>query len=204
MVRIHTGTIEHSKNPATCCICSIYSQNLQPVVLSNENNSQLGGFVAAPQGSNCERFYSSINWKEVTDEVRELLALPARLEGLGIFIPTWKSDDKYAASTTVTKPLVASIINKEPTFDVRVEAEQKEAKNKVQLQQKAKSEQEAADVRLKILGAVYRSQERGKCRQYEEQIREAEMSSFTPLVFLIFVHISGIQMSSRLNFNEAK
>ena len=36
------------------------------------------------------------------------------------------------------------------------------------------------------LEAVYRSQERGKRRQYEERIREVEMSSFTPLVLSIF------------------
>ena len=36
------------------------------------------------------------------------------------------------------------------------------------------------------LEAVYQLQERGKRRQYEERIREVEMSSFTPLVFSIF------------------
>ena len=36
------------------------------------------------------------------------------------------------------------------------------------------------------LEAVYRSQERGKRRQYKECIREVEMSSFTPLVFSMF------------------
>ena len=53
----------------------------------------------------------ALTGKEVTDKVRELLALPARLGSLGIFIPTRKSVDEYVASTTITKLLVASIIN---------------------------------------------------------------------------------------------
>ena len=44
----------------------------------------------------------------------------------------------------------------------------------------------AQSYRKSSLEAVYRLQERGKRRQYEERIREVEMSSFTPLVFSIF------------------
>lgn len=95
-------------------------------------------------------FIPALVGREVTDEVRELLALPARLGGLDISIPTWKSADEYDASTTVTQPLVASIVNKESNYGANVEAEQKVAKNKVRLQRKAKLEQEAADVRVKI------------------------------------------------------
>ena len=88
--------------------------------------------------------------REVTGEVRELLALPARLGGLDISIPTRKSSNEYDASTTVTQPLVAAIINKELNYDARVEDEQKEAKSKVKQQRKAHREQEVADVRVKI------------------------------------------------------
>ena len=95
-------------------------------------------------------FLPALIGREVTDEVRELLALPARLGGLDISIPTRKSRDEYDASTTVTQPLVAAIINKESNYDARVEAEQKEAKNKLRQQRKVKREQEVADVRLKI------------------------------------------------------
>ena len=44
----------------------------------------------------------------------------------------------------------------------------------------------AQSYRNSSMEAVYRSQERGKCRQYEERIREVELSSFTPPVFSIF------------------
>ena len=95
-------------------------------------------------------FLPALIGRDVTDEVRELLALPARLGGLDISIPTRKSRDECDASTTVTQPLVAAIINKESNYDARVEAEQKEAKNKLRQQRKVKREQEVADVRLKI------------------------------------------------------
>ena len=95
-------------------------------------------------------FLPALIGRDVTDEVRELLALPARLGGLDISIPTRKSRDECDASTTVTQPLVAAIINKESNYDARVEAEQKEAKNKLRQQRKVKRQQEVADVRLKI------------------------------------------------------
>ena len=95
-------------------------------------------------------FLPALIGREVTDEVRELLALPARLGGLDISIPTRKSSNEYDASTTVTQPLVAAIINKEMNYDAWVEDEQKEAKSKVKQQRKAHREQEVADVRVKI------------------------------------------------------
>ena len=73
------------------------------------------------------------------------MAVPARLGGLDISIPIRKSSDEYDASTTVTQPLDAAIINKGSNYDARVEAEQKEAKNKL-----GQREQEVVDVRLKI------------------------------------------------------
>ena len=95
-------------------------------------------------------FLPALIGREVTNEFRELLALPARLGGLDISIPTCKSRDEYDASKTVTQPLVAAIINKESNYDAWVEAEQKEAKKKLRQQIKVKREQEVADVRLKI------------------------------------------------------
>ena len=79
-------------------------------------------------------FLPALIGRDVKDEVRELLALPARLGGLDIFISTRKSSDKYEASKTFTQPMVAAIINKESNYDTRVEAEQKEAKDKLRQQ----------------------------------------------------------------------
>ena len=79
-------------------------------------------------------FLPALIGREVTDEVRELLALPARLGGLDISIPTRKSRDEYDTSKTVTQPLVAAIIKKDSNYDAWVEAEQKKAKNKLRQQ----------------------------------------------------------------------
>ena len=87
-------------------------------------------------------FIPAIIGREVSSEMRELLALPARLGGMGIPIPTKRANDEYRASTTITQPLVSSIIDKQ--------AEQKVAKGRAQLQKKAKLEQETTDVRTKI------------------------------------------------------
>ena len=50
----------------------------------------------------------------------------------------------------------------------------------------------ARSYRHSSLQSVYRSQERLKCRQYEERIRDVEMSSFTCLVFSIFGGMSKL------------
>ena len=102
-------------------------------------------------------FIPALTGKEVTDEIRELLALPTRLGGLGISIPTQKSRSEYDASRIVTQPLVSAIINKVPTYDVNIEAEQKAAKNEVRTKRKAELDQEAADVKLKMPFEMKRS-----------------------------------------------
>ena len=48
--------------------------------------------------------------RNVSDSLRELLALPARLGGMGIINPTKVSDDEYRNSRKLTQPLTNLII----------------------------------------------------------------------------------------------
>ena len=51
-----------------------------------------------------------------SDLERELLALPARLEGLGLLNPSHLSTTEYSASMKVTQPLVDDIIKQDEKY----------------------------------------------------------------------------------------
>ena len=63
----------------------------------------LGDLLHPLEEATARDFIPALVGKEVTDEVRELLALPARLGGLDISIATQKSGDLYDSSTIVTQ-----------------------------------------------------------------------------------------------------
>lgn len=64
----------------------------------------LGDLLHPLEEATARDFIPALVGKEVADEVRELLALPARLGGLDISIPTQKTGDEYDSSTIVTQP----------------------------------------------------------------------------------------------------
>ena len=66
------------------------------------------------------------------DSVRNLLALPARLGGLGILDPSLRSDDEFNASTKVTAPLINLMEQKGSELTYQVSADQITAKSDVQ------------------------------------------------------------------------
>ncbi len=55
--------------------------------------------------------------KPVTDTEREMIALPAKLGGLGIYDPTKTSDREYKCSREITKQLVGLITHQDPSVD---------------------------------------------------------------------------------------
>lgn len=62
----------------------------------------------------------SFNYKE-----RELLALPARLKGLGIIDPTKCSQRQFNASSRLSEPLASLIQQKNSCYPEAIQAEQK-------------------------------------------------------------------------------
>jgi hypothetical protein len=60
---------------------------------------------------------------------RDLLALPARLGGLGIIDPSKKSGLHYSASKIITAPLVRLIIDQSEAYAPEVKAAQTRMKN---------------------------------------------------------------------------
>ena len=66
-----------------------------------------------------QKFIPALTGRSPCSEVeRALLALPARLGGMGIVNPVAECDHEYEASKEVTAPLVNSIMAQESTFTV--------------------------------------------------------------------------------------
>ena len=62
-----------------------------------------------------------------SDNLRELLALPCRLGGLGIIDPTNVADAEYTASKEVTAPIVKALLNHEGSYTFQTLADQQSA-----------------------------------------------------------------------------
>ena len=62
---------------------------------------------------------------------RKLFALPARLGGLGIGIPSKNSDREFLASTTICKPLIDQILKQSEDYSYEVLADQMTSKASV-------------------------------------------------------------------------
>ena len=56
-------------------------------------------------------------FNQYDSKMRKLISLPAKLGGLGIFIPSDVTETEYAYSKTITAPLVELIIRQELSFD---------------------------------------------------------------------------------------
>ena len=64
-----------------------------------------------------QTFIPSLIKKEISDDLRKLLALPARFAGLGIFNPTERPLISFEHSTQLCAPLVSLILRQEDTFE---------------------------------------------------------------------------------------
>ena len=77
---------------------------------------------------------------------RKLFALPARLGGLGIGIPSKNSDREFLASTTICKPLIDQILKQNEDYSYEVLADQMTSKASVQKQNRERSTSDADDL----------------------------------------------------------
>ena len=88
------------------------------------------------------------------DSVRNLLALPARLGGLGILDPSLRSDDEFNASTKVTAPLTHLMKQKDGEFTHQVSADQITAKSDIQRERRKRMTQAASTLREEVPPAL--------------------------------------------------
>ena len=86
-----------------------------------------------------EKFIPSLLRKEVSDDIRRLLAIPARFGGLGIFNPTERSPVSFEHSTQLCAPLVSLILRQEDTFEPKSLREEQKL---IRIQQDAALDQE--------------------------------------------------------------
>ena len=86
--------------------------------------------------------------KAVTDEERQLLALPCKNGGLGIINPTCVADEQYDASTNVTKPLVELILEQKFEYSGDVEFEQTRRKLQIKQHRRQKYNEEMKNMIL--------------------------------------------------------
>ena len=70
----------------------------------------------------------------VSNLERQLLALPTRLGGLGIAIPSKIAPFEHSSSIKVTAPLVALIMQQNPTYTAAIAAEQQQTKSEIRMQ----------------------------------------------------------------------
>ena len=91
----------------------------------------------------------------ITNEERQLLALPCRNGGLGIIDPTRQCCEQYDSSVDVTAPLVEIIMEQKDTYGNEIELEQKRRKAKVKNKHRKEAEDEMNNLTLpESLGRV--------------------------------------------------
>ena len=69
--------------------------------------------------------------ESASDTERQLLALPTRLGGLGLTVPSKTASFKHASSLKVTAPLAALIVQQSPTYSTETITNQSLAKSEV-------------------------------------------------------------------------
>src|SRR5579872_3788366 len=79
--------------------------------------SGVGELLVDIEQSIRQKFIPSLLKTEISDDVRELLALPARFAGLGIFNPTERPLISFDHSVQLCAPLVSLILRQADTFE---------------------------------------------------------------------------------------
>ena len=81
------------------------------------------------------------------DQYRDLLALPARLGGLGITNPSKQTTSHFDASKKITAPLVALITQQSHSYPLEAKAKQARAKRNIHILHRQQDETAAADLK---------------------------------------------------------
>ena len=83
---------------------------------------------------------------ELSDETRDLMALPVRLGGLGIINPTKNNTSHHQSSENITAPLVSLILEQSHTYHQEAKAEQLRAKKEAVKQHKQRDTAAAVEL----------------------------------------------------------
>ena len=89
-----------------------------------------------------------------TDTERELFALPARLGGLGIVIPTSRSSQEYSASVSISAPLSHLIISQQSDYTFEVIEAQIHAKQAVQRERLKDCNTSASQIKSRLCDSL--------------------------------------------------
>ena len=92
-----------------------------------------------------------------SDEVCDLLALPARLGGIALTNPTFATDVEFLASTRVSDPLKKAILQQNFEYPDDVINEQVEAKSEVHRMKREQSTQAAEILKQSLSTSLKRS-----------------------------------------------
>ena len=99
------------------------------------------------------------------DTERDLLALPARLGGIALSIPTQATDSEFLSSTKITEALKGAILQQNFEYTEEVIAAQLEAKSDVHKQKREQAKQESDLMKEKLPHSLQRfmvlAQEKG-------------------------------------------
>ena len=93
--------------------------------------------------------YSDLEWA--------LFALPARLGGLGITIPSKQADQEHQSSLLITSALYDHIISQDEDYGYDIIAKQLESKATVRQQTKEKNSKDAHDLTALLSDSLRRS-----------------------------------------------
>ena len=99
------------------------------------------------------------------DELRDLLALPCRLGGLGILDPTRMASHEHSASKEITTPIVRSILSHDGRYTHETLADQLSAVAEIRKKKRARSSSHATELKSLLPSELQRamdlSQEKG-------------------------------------------
>ena len=114
----------------TDCDCLLY-QPLEDTITNH--------FIPAISGRN-----------SITEEERDLLALPIRMGGLGITNPTLTSSSQYTASKKITKPLTDHIVQQCPSVSTDIVDQQAKLKKEVINEQNKQQKVLSGNIQAKL------------------------------------------------------
>ena len=85
-----------------------------------------------------------------SEEVRDLLALPCRLGGLGILNPTRTASHEFQASVEITTPIVSSILSHESRYTYETLSDQLSAVAEIKKRKRARQSSSASELKSKL------------------------------------------------------
>ena len=91
------------------------------------------------------------------DDMRDLLALPTRLGGLGIINPCKQSSGHFHSSESITAPLTNLVLQQSHAYPTEVKAEQIRARNSTRNQRRNSEQRRARDLQEKLPSSLQKS-----------------------------------------------